>query len=594
MASPHEQPTSDDALVARLRVVASLARCPVAAVYLVERGRARLVRAHGPGSLVHGLAREAPAWRMTREALAVVPVIGRGPAARETTIFPPAFGVAALISVPIRRADCIAVIVAADSSPRPDFEDLDHAALETACALLGDALFGDEDEETFVRARRHLDSPRPALPGIDPVTGLPDRRHVTRAIDRAIVERPDRGLAVAKLELDRFQRIDDWLGRAVGDELLRQVGARLHDIAGEHDLVARGSGDELIIVLDGISSMGSALARVDRLMQAVREPFHVKGYELALSATMGLSLHPEHASEAALLLRYAGIALHRAKARGRGRIEAFTPELKEAVEQRGEVERRLRRAIGAGELLLHYQPKIDLRERRAKGVEALIRWKRGETMISPAQFLPVAEESELIVPIGTWVLLEACRQMNRWLERGVPLDSVAVNVSALQFARADFAGTVARALESARLDPKHLELEVTETSLMDDVHAAADRLAALRALGVRVSVDDFGTGYSSLAYLQRLPVDVLKIDRSFVKDLDAQGVAREHAHALAQAITGLGHHLGMRVLAEGVETQAQLDALVELGCDEVQGFFFSKPVPAGDVPGALARVHGET
>src|SRR5690606_33922894 len=212
----------------------------------------------------------------------------------------------------------------------------------------------------------------------DPVTGLPDRRHVTRAIDRAIVERPDRGLAVAKLELDRFQRIDAWLGRAGGDELLRQVGARLHDIAGEHDLAGRGSGDELIIVLDGISSMGSALARVDRLMQAVREPFHVKGYELALSATMGLSLHPEHASEAALLLRYAGIALHRAKARGRGRIEAFTPELKEAVEQRGEVERRLRRAIGAGELLLHYQPKIDLRERRAKGVEALIRWKRGE------------------------------------------------------------------------------------------------------------------------------------------------------------------------------------------------------------------------
>ena len=562
-------------------MTAALARCPLAAIYRVQGGRARLVHAHGAPKLCAGLAAEAPAWRMVREELAIVPVVGRGPAAPESAIFPVAFGVAALISAPIRHQDEVALVVLADSRPRSDLAELDREALATALALLGEALFAPE----AAPARKTDPIELLGLPGHDPVTGLPDRRLLTRAIDHAI--REGRGLAVAIVALDRFQRVDDWLGHAVGDEVLRQVAARLLDTTGEHDLVGRGSGDELIVVLTRIRSPSSAHARADRLMQAIREPFHVQGYELTLTATIGLSRFPDHASDAALLLRYAGIAMHRAKARRRGRLESFTPELKEAVEQRGEVERRLRRAIGAGELVLHYQPKIDLRAKRATGVEALIRWQRGDTMISPAQFLPVAEESELIVPIGTWVLLDACRQMKRWRDRGVPLESVSVNVSALQFARADFVGTVARSLESARLDPKHLELEVTETSLMDDVHGAAERLSALRALGVRVSVDDFGTGYSSLAYLQRLPVDVLKIDRSFVKDLDATGLARDHAHALAQAITGLGHHLGLRVLAEGVETQAQLDAVSALGCDEVQGYFFSKPLPAAQIPAHL-------
>ena len=588
MSSPLAQPTEapDPVLASRLRMTAALARCPLAAVYRVQGGRARLVQAHGAPKLCAELAPEAPAWRMVRAELAIVPVVGRGPAAPESAIFPVAFGVAALISAPIRHKDEVALVLLADSRPRPDLDELDRGALATALELVGEALFARALAAAASPARNTDPIELSGLPGHDPVTGLPDRRLLTRAIDHAIAE--GRGLAVAIVALDRFQRVDDWLGHAVGDEVLRQVGARLLDTTGEHDLVGRGSGDELIVVLARIRSPSAAHARADRLMQAIREPFHVQGYELTLTATIGLSRFPDHASDAALLLRYAGIAMHRAKARRRGRLESFTPELKEAVEQRGDIERRLRRAIGAGELVLHYQPKIDLAAGRATGVEALIRWQRGDTMISPAQFLPVAEESELIVPIGTWVMLDACRQMRRWRDRGVPLDSVSVNVSALQFGRADFVGTVARSLESAGLAPKHLELEVTETSLMDDVHGAAERLAALRALGVRVSVDDFGTGYSSLAYLQRLPVDVLKIDRSFVKDLDATGQARDHAHALAQAITGLGHHLGLRVLAEGVETQAQLDAVSALGCDEVQGYFFSKPLPAAQIPAHLS------
>ncbi|HEY8426899.1 MAG TPA: bifunctional diguanylate cyclase/phosphodiesterase [Sandaracinaceae bacterium] len=604
MTSPYEiSDRAEDAIGRRLRVAAAVARCPLAALYRIDGDRAHLVAAHLPSRLFGTLGEELPAWRFSREQTTFVPVIGRGPAAPESVALPASFGAGALISAPVRARDVRAVLLLADSAPRMDLATIDPVALATVCELLADALVArDELENTGVR---RSDPVLPALrpsdpfelaawpadpPGHDPVTGLPERRVLLRSMEDALAAAAvtGRGVAVALLALDRFQRIDDWLGRNVGDEVLRQVAERVLDTTTEDDLVGRGSGDEFIVVITGVGRGGrSAGAVADRLLQAIREPFHVQGYDLSLSATIGLSRFPEDATDPATLLRYAGIALHRAKGRRRGRLERFTPELKEAVEQRGEIERRLRRALGAGELMLHYQPKVALRDRRTTGVEALIRWQRGDALVAPGQFLPVAEESELIVPIGTWALHEACRQMRRWRDRGVPLESVAVNVSALQFARPDFVGTVARTLESARLEPRHLELEVTETSLMDDVDAAAERLAALRRLGVRVSVDDFGTGYSSLAYLQRLPVDVLKIDRSFVKDLDAPGPAREHARALAQAITGLGHHLGLRVLAEGVETREQLDALEALGCDEVQGFLFSRPLPPEQVESAL-------
>ncbi len=540
------------------------------------------------------LPERVPAWRLSRDELVIVPVIGRGPAAPESALLPGAFGVEAIVNAPLALEGGRAVLILADSAPRPDLHQLDRVAMQTALELLRDALGGAEVQQSGVHRSRSYES-HSSLPaqiveaamrpveavGHDAVTGLPDRRLLVRTTDTAITQMASdgTGLAVAIVALDRFQRIDDWLGRAVGDELLRQVAERLLDTTTESDLVGRGSGDEIIVAFTKLPSDARPVALADRLLQAIREPFHVRGYELSLTATVGVSRFPEDAGDATTLLRYAGIALHRAKARRHGRIELFTPELREAVEHRGDVERHLRTAIGAGELKLHYQPKVELRERRTTGVEALLRWQRGGGMVSPGYFLPVAEESELIVPIGTWVLRESCRQMKRWLDAGLDLEAVSVNVSALQFSRTDFVGTVERALAAAELEPGHLELEITETSLMDDVDAAAERLTALRAIGVRVSVDDFGTGYSSLAYLQRFPVDVLKIDRSFVKDLDAEGPARGHAHALAQAITGLGHSLGLRVLAEGVETEAQLEAVIALGCDEVQGFYFSRPVP---------------
>jgi diguanylate cyclase (GGDEF)-like protein len=598
MATPVSTPAigNDAAMSLRLKLACSLTRCPLAVVYRIEGVHAVLVGSFGPPAMTSRLAEEAPAWRLARSETMVVPVVGRGPAVPEIAVLPSSFGVAALISIPIMVGDDRAgLLLIADRQPRPDLERFDLGTLAMLTSLIAEKVAAPPTEDSVVR---RADSLRPddsfppgtaelaawplAAGGHDPVTGLPDWRLLAQSMTVALEEcaAEKHGLAVALVTLDRFQRIEHWLGRTVGDELMRQVAERLLDTTGEQDLVGRGAADEFAVVLTGLRPGRSAVALADRLLQTIREPFHVHGYELSLTATIGLSRSPEDATDAQTLLRYAGIALHRAKARRQGRLEPFTTQLKEAVEQRGDIERHLRRAIGASELVLHYQPKIALDDRRTTGVEALLRWRHNGKLVSPGMFLPVAEESELIVPIGAWAMHESCRQMRAWMDAGLKLEAVSVNVSALQFARADFVGTVERALKTTRLGAKHLELEVTETSLMDDVDAAAEKLAALRSLGVRVSVDDFGTGYSSLAYLQRLPVDVLKIDRSFVKDLDASGPPRAHAHALAQAITGLGHNLGMSVLAEGVETNEQLEALVALGCDEVQGFLFSKPLPA--------------
>ena len=487
----------------------------------------------------------------------------------------------------------------ADFKPRPDLSELDEETLAAYCSLLA-ADLGDshptEPPASPIPAQG-LRRPREpaAMPewiahsmGLNPVTGLPDRQAVLGALEVALADAQGHSVALAVVALDRFQRIDDSLGREIGDDVLRQVAERLQQTVGEDDLVGHLGADEFAVVFTRLASPRAAPSAADRLMHAVREPFHVRGYELSLTATVGLANHPSDASDAAMLLRFAAIAMHRAKDRGRGRLQAFTPEMREAVERRDETERGLRRALGAGELVLHYQPKLDLRTRRIVGVEALVRWRRSGGLISPGVFIPVAEESGLIVPIGTWCMLEACRQMRAWLSAGVNVESVAVNVSSLQFSRPDFVGSVERALRTASLPPHHLELEVTESLVMDDGDASAERLAALRRLGVKVAVDDFGTGYSSLAYLQRLPLDLLKIDRSFVSALDQAGPLGEGARAVASVITSLGHSLGLRVLAEGVETVAQLEHLVALECDEAQGFYFARPVPASEIP-ALAH-----
>lgn len=574
---------ADDRLEAQLRLACALCQFPIGAVYAFEGARANLVAVFGTAP---GLPPDVPAWRALRDRVALVPVVGRGPAAPETAIFPADLRVNALVSAPLQAPDGqIGALLLADPSRRDDLDFIDIPSLELCCTMLGESLRPTRDPS------EHKLSLPPRAGGEDPVTGLRDQRALERPFSQVLQFAQARGDAVAFaiVALDRFTRINDWLGRDVGDKLLRQVAERLVENTEDHDLVARASGDEFYVVLTSRPA-DRMLATAHRLAHAIRSPFHVQGYELAISASLGVSRFPEDAGDIETLLRYAEIALHRAKsARTRGKVETFSEELRAAVERRGDTERQLRRAMGAGELLLHYQPKVDLGSRRTRAVEALIRWRRQGKLVSPARFVPIAEESGLIVPMGTWVMLEAARQMKRWVDDSLPIESVSVNVSAQQFARPDFVESVERVLGSADLHPGHLELEVTETSLMDDVDDAVQTLSRLRALGVRISVDDFGTGYSSLSYLQKLPVDVLKIDRAFVKDLDAEGMERAQALALAEAIHGLGHSLGLKVLAEGVETEEQLRVLEELGCDEVQGYYFSKPLPAHDVPAFISE-----
>jgi EAL domain-containing protein (putative c-di-GMP-specific phosphodiesterase class I) len=298
---------------------------------------------------------------------------------------------------------------------------------------------------------------------------------------------------------------------------------------------------------------------------------------------VGIARFPDDGLDASALLRHADIALHRAKESGPGRLAIFDDAMRASAEETLQIERELREALRLGQLMLFYQPKYAIEDRRVIGAEALMRWKHPERgMVSPGRFIPVAEETGLVVPMGTWALIEVCRQRKKWQDAGLPVGRVSVNVSGLQFQRLDFVGTVTRALKSASLDPELLELELTETIIMSDADGATDKLSELRRLGVHVSVDDFGTGYSSLAYLQKLPVDVLKIDRSFVQDLDTEGLKGEQARALAQAITFLGHQLGLEVLAEGVETPGQLEQLAMVGCDGVQGYIFGRPIPPAD------------
>jgi len=369
---------------------------------------------------------------------------------------------------------------------------------------------------------------------------------------------------------------------------LRQVAERLRSTLGDDDFVGRRSGDEFVIIVES-DGAGAPLLIADRVQQALREPFHIQGHELSLTASMGIAVYPKDADDATQLLRFADMALNRAKAQGVGKMMVFDRAMHEEVRDRVELEKDLRAALREGQLVLYYQSKYGIGDRRHVGAEALMRWVHPERgLVSPGRFIPIAEETGLIVPIGTWAMTEVCKQIRRWQDRRFDVGRVSVNVSSLQFARPDFVGTVTRAIKGAGIAPSALELELTESIVMNDVDHVAARLGELRKIGVRVSVDDFGTGYSSLAYLSRLPLDVLKIDRSFVRELDVEGPRGAQSGAVAQAITSLGHSLELTVLAEGVETKGQLDKLAELGCDEVQGFYFAKPVPPAELEAKLA------
>jgi diguanylate cyclase (GGDEF)-like protein/PAS domain S-box-containing protein len=413
----------------------------------------------------------------------------------------------------------------------------------------------------------------------DSLTGLPNRNLLWDRIDGACAraQRYSNFAAVAFLDLDNFKVVNDSLGHTLGDHLLRAVAARLQSALRATDTVARQGGDEFLLVLSDQNSEQQVAGELQRIVQSFVKPFSVEGRDVFITASIGAALYPQDAKDPESLMKSAELAMYRAKESGRNVYQLYTVEMQTRVTERLALESRLRQALARGEFELHYQPQVDLRSNRVFGCEALIRWKQPELgMVSPAKYIPLAEETGLIVPIGEWVLRTACRQCRAWQDAGLPKVTVAVNISARQFREKNLFQLVAAILAETGLAPGQLELEVTESVIMHDAQQVIASLQAFRDMGVRLSVDDFGTGYSSLSYLKRFPVDRLKIDQSFVRDLstDADDVA------IAQAIITLGHTLNLRVIAEGVETPEQLAFLRRNQCDEMQGYLFGKPMPA--------------
>ena len=422
----------------------------------------------------------------------------------------------------------------------------------------------------------------------DALTGLPNRALLQDRLDQALAQATRQGkrIALMFLDLDRFKTINDSLGHVTGDKLLQRAAERLRQCVRETDTVSRQGGDEFIIVLTGIDLPDEAGRVAAKILDQLDPAFEVDGQQLRTSFSIGIALFPEDGASPESLMKNADTAMYHAKESGRNTYRFFDERMNVNTLERLQLENGLRQALDRGELQLAYQAQVELASGRIIGVEALLRWA-SETLgpVPPPRFIPLAEECGLIIPIGDWVLREACRQARRWQDAGLPPVPVGVNLSALQFRRSDIVAGVAAALAESGLDGRWLELELTESLLMESGPEVIVTLGKLKALGVRLSIDDFGTGYSSLAYLKRFPVDRLKIDQSFVRDL-----AQDPDDAvIIRAIIQLGRNLRLEVIAEGTETIEQMDFLRREGCTAAQGYLFSRPVPAEAIPALLQR-----
>ena len=426
----------------------------------------------------------------------------------------------------------------------------------------------------------------------DALTGLPNRVLLQGRLKRAMA-RADRGqtlLAVMFLDLDQFKEINDSLGHAVGDAVLKETALRLESCLRSTDTVARLGGDEFTILLEDVRSADEISRVADKLLSSIAERAEVSGHELHLSTSIGVTIYPLDDHDADTLLRNADLAMYHAKQEGRNNMQFFSHEMSERTEKRVDLLGRLRGAIARNELLLHYQPQVDVRSGAIIGVEALLRWNDPERgLVPPMQFIPLAEDTGLIMSIGEWVLREACGQGRRWLGAGLGPLTMAVNLSPRQFRQKNLVQRVAAILAETGLPPACLELEITETTMMHRAEEAAAGLRDLHALGVQISLDDFGTGYSSLAYLHRFPVHTLKVDQSFVRDIKSD---RDDAAIVSTVIT-LARQLNLKSLAEGVETKEQLAFLRSRGCDSYQGYLFCRPQPAAEIE-ALLVSHRQT
>jgi diguanylate cyclase (GGDEF)-like protein len=423
----------------------------------------------------------------------------------------------------------------------------------------------------------------------DALTGLPNRNLLHDRLRQAVYsQRNPRAIAVVFMDLDHFKFVNDSLGHSVGDKLLKGMGERLRSVLREGDTVGRVGGDEFVLILNDQANEEVIFRAMQRISAKVAEPIDVEGKELYVTCSAGISLYPQDGPDVDTLLKHADAAMYRAKEHGRNNFQFYTSEMNDRVNERLSLEHALRRALERHEFLLHYQQKNDLRTGAIIGAEALVRWNHPEWgLVRPARFIPLAEETGLIVPLGEWVLGEACRQARAWMDSGLKPGVVSVNLSARQFRQEGLVRVVSRILEETRLDPSLLEFELTESMVMHNVEAAITTLQGLKSLGVALSVDDFGTGYSSLSYLRQLPVDTLKIDRSFVRDIGAG--ENPDDGVIAQAIISLGHSLRLKVIAEGVETDAQLRFLKRHGCDELQGFLYGEAVAPADYAKLLER-----
>lgn len=446
-----------------------------------------------------------------------------------------------------------------------------------------------EHEQARVEERRVSEQRLALLAEYDPLTGLINRTLFADRLRSAIARARREGNLVSLmfLDIDHFKTVNDRFGHATGDALLKHVAARLVDAVRESDTVARLGGDEFTVILEGSHRVEDAGSVATKVLRAMEQPFRVGHRELYVSASIGIAVYPMDGEDAPELLKDADIAMYSAKAAGRNTYQYFTAELRDQTAERLHLIDGLRHAIDSsgGELRLEYQPKVSVASRQTVGVEALIRWDHPELgTLLPGRFIPLAEETDLIVPIGDWVLREATRQAQSWIDDGLAPLPVSVNIASRQFRLGNLVDSVTAALEDSGLDPTLLELELTEGTLVDDTELARRTLERLREMGVRVSIDDFGTGYSSLGYLKRFPIDTLKIDRSFIAEVtDDQDDA-----AISTAIVGLARSLRLDVIAEGVETIAQLDFLEGIGCGRVQGFLFSRPL----TPDALVEFLG--
>ena len=422
----------------------------------------------------------------------------------------------------------------------------------------------------------------------DPLTGLANRTLLTDRLQQAIAraQRDGRLVALLLIDLDRFKQINDTLGHGAGDILLQTIAARLKALALDSDTVARLGGDEFVLLLTDLDNELDVPRTGHLLLDHLATPFMLCDEEIRVTPSIGAAIYPLDAGDGENLLRLADVAMYEAKESGRNAFRCFAPEMGQRSQHQVALEKDLRHALERNELLLYYQPKADLYSGNVTGVEALIRWKHPERgLVPPAQFIPLAEATGLIVPIGAWVLREACRQAREWQRAGLPPLRVAVNLSALQFREKNLVEQVVQVLADSGLEPGCLELEVTESMVMDSPETAEDFLKRFKKMGVRLAMDDFGTGYSSLGYLRRFPFDVLKIDRSFV-----QNIVSEPGDALiAVAVIAMAHSLGLQVIAEGVETESQMRYLRTHLCDEIQGYLFSPPLPAADIAGFLVN-----